>query len=446
MTLRWKIVGLYGVILAAVIAAFSVALAYAFRGNLLAAVDRELEARARGLVGLVEFEDGRWFAEEKSGLKDEYAAGTGRYYVVHDAAGVRVLASPAAQTGGREVTLKLVKLRDAEEGGPPIPLTVTVGKSLAEVDAAMASLVGRLWTLGPIALVLSMAGGLLLASRALRPIDRMARTAGEINATDLSRRLDVSGNDEMARLGRTLNDMIARLQESFDRQTRFTADASHELRTPLSVIAGNVELALKRPRTVEEHRDILKDIGEASDRMRSIVEGLLTLARADARSVALKREPVSLTAVADEIVRLCRPLAEAQNVRLAVESEGDVVVLGDRERLKELVSNLVTNAIRYNRPNGAVTVRLAAEPGRGRMTVDDTGIGIPAEDLPHIFERFYRVDKARSREVGGSGLGLAIAKWIVDAHAGSIHVTSRPGDGSRFEVTLPMLASAAATS
>jgi heavy metal sensor kinase len=291
--------------------------------------------------------------------------------------------------------------------------------------------------IGPVVLIVSLAGGWMLVSRALRPMGAIARTAEQIQATDLSRRIDIRGSDELARLGKTLNDMLARLHESFDRQTRFTADASHELRTPLSVIAGNVELALKRPRPAEEYQDLLRDIGEAAERMTSTVEGLLTLARADAKSLPMRRDPVSLTVVADEVVRLCRPLAEKKGVTLSVESEGDVAVTADGERMRELVSNLVTNAIRYNRPQGKVTIRLRRRGGRAEVAVDDTGIGIPAEDLPHIFERFYRVDKARSREEGGSGLGLAIVKWIVDAHAGTISVTSEPGSGSRFVISLP---------
>ncbi len=446
--MRAKLVLLYAVILSIVIAGFSIALEIGVRRSLVEALDQELQARARSVVALSEFEDGEWHVETKAGLHHEYGKDKDLYYVLADSDGKVVLSSQPglklAETDGarengafRELTLSLQKLRDREEGGKPISVRIACGKSMAGLEAAMTSLTATLWIVAPLVLILSMAGGWLLVSRALRPIDRMARTAEKIQATDLSQRIDAGGKDELARLARTLNDMFDRLQSAFDRQTRFTADASHELRTPLSVIAGNVELALKRPRDAEDYREILKDVGEATDRMRSIVEGLLTLARADAKIIPLKREPVSLTALADEFTRMVRPLAEKQDVKVSVQSEGDVVVLGDRDRLKELVSNLITNAIRYNRPGGAVTVRLALEGGRGTMTVDDTGIGIPAEDLPHIFERFYRVDKARSREVGGSGLGLAIVKWIVEAHAGTISATSTPGTGSRFLVTLP---------
>lgn len=443
MPLRAKLVGLYTLILLVIIAAFSVLLVIGTKASLVAAVDRELEARARSLVALVEFENGKWFVEPKSGLLEEYGQGTGRYYIVMDAQGKKVLSSVLAdspvrdvQSSYREITVTAAKQRDVEEGGVPINVRVVCGKSMAQVEESMASLIAQLLFIGPLVLLVSIAGGLLLVSRALRPIDRMAATAEQISAHDLSRRIEISGDDELARLGKTLNEMFSRLQESFDRQTRFTADASHELRTPLSVIAGNVEFALKKPRSAEEYHDILRDISDVTERMRSIVEGLLTLARADSKSIALKRERVSLTEIAKEIVKMCAPLADKRGVTLALDSSSDVRVIGDPDRLKELVSNLVVNAITYNKPGGSVTVRIATENDKCVLTVADTGIGIPAEDLPHIFERFYRVDKARSREVGGTGLGLAIVKWIVDAHNGTISVTSKPGAGTQFTVVL----------
>ncbi|MBI3096750.1 MAG: HAMP domain-containing histidine kinase [Planctomycetes bacterium] len=455
--LRWKLAGLYLVVITLVIVTFGLALLIGWRRSGEKSLDAELETRARALCALAEREGDRWFLEEKSGIVGEYAPSSGRYFRVRDAMGGgtlmssplapppegcpfhknHVLERPWGEKRFREVTLHLTKSADEDEGLGPVAVCVSCGADLAAVEESVMDLLGLLCLMGPAVLCLSLAGGLFIAARALRPIGRMAATAESIQATDLSRRIEVQGKDELARLAHTLNAMFDRLQEAFDRQTRFTADASHELRTPLSVIAGSVELGLKQPRTPEEHREILADVREASDRMRSIVEGLLVLARADAKAAPLRREPVSLTALADEISRLCRPLAERHTVSLVVESAGEVRVTGDPGRLKDLLSNLVTNAIRYNRPGGTVTVRLSTADGRARMEVDDTGIGIPAEDLPHVFERFYRVDKTRSRAAGGSGLGLAIARWAVDAHGGTIEASSRPGEGSRFVVHLP---------
>ena len=462
LSLRGKLVGLYALILCLVVGGFSAALVAGMRRSQLRALDEELDARARALVGRVEHEGSRWFVEEKTGVNQEFAEDRGMYYLIEhhgfvvlsSALALRLGAVVPPADGVREVDLggrrfherltTLTKLGDDEEGGAAEQVRVVVAKDLAPIEQAIDSLAAQLAVVGPAVLVLSLAGGLLLVSRALRPIDRIAKTAEEINATDLSRRLDARGSDEIARLAGTLNDLFARLEASFERQARFTADASHELRTPLSLVAGNVELALNRPRTAEEYKEAIQEIGEAADRMRSVVEGLLTLARADAKSVPLKREPVLLCSLADDVARLHRPLAEKAQVVVSVDwqgqlagSQGEVRVTGDPERLKELISNLLTNAIRYNKPGGKVIVRTSSSDGVARLVVEDTGIGIPAEDLPHVFERFYRVDKARSREVGGSGLGLAIAKWIVDAHQGTIEVTSEPGVGTRIAVGLP---------
>ncbi len=459
MPLRFRLVALYALILAAVIGAFSALLVVRLRATLVSAVDTELDARARAIGIVAELEDGRWSIERKSGIDDDYAAGGRLYYVVVDGQGKCVLASPlaralgrGAEAGGprdaqvagrhlREVVVTLMKSSDEDEAAMRgAVLRIAVGEDMADADATVSTLLQQLAIVGPLVLVASLAGGLLLAGRALRPIGRMGAAAAEISASDLSRRIEVEGNDELARLARTLNATFDRLQEAFDRQTRFTADASHELRTPLSIVAGNVELALKRPRTVEEYRESLVEIQEATQRMQSIVEGLLTLARADAQSVPFARNPVPLGALCEEVVRLHRTVAEQREVSLVVEAPAEVVVPGDADRLRDLVSNLVTNAIRYNQKGGRVAVRVAREDGRALLSVEDTGIGIPAEDLPHVFERFYRVDKARSSEAGGSGLGLAIAKWIVDAHAGTITVESIPGKGTRFDVRLPVSA------
>ncbi|MEK7865910.1 MAG: ATP-binding protein [Planctomycetota bacterium] len=455
LSLRWKLVGLYALILCLVVGGFSAALVAAMRRSQLRALDEELDARARALVGRVEHEGGRWFVEEKTGVNQEFAEDRGVYYVIeHQGAEVlssalarRLGARIAAADGDREVEFggrrfhervsTLAKLADEEEGGQTEQVRVAVAKDIAPMEQSLDSLVGQLAVVGPAVLVLSLAGGLFLVSRALRPIDRMTTAAGEIQATDLSKRLDVRGGDEIARLAKTLNDLFRRLEASFERQARFTADASHELRTPLALVAGNVELALKRPRTAEEYKDAIAEIGEAADRMRSVVEGLLTLARADAKSVPLKRETVRLSLLALDVARLHRPLAEKAQVEVIVEPLDEARVTGDPDRLKELVSNLLTNAIRYNKPGGKVTVRASSSAGVTQLVVEDTGIGIPAEDLGHVFERFYRVDKARSREIGGSGLGLAIAKWIVDAHLGTISVSSDSGVGTRLTVCLP---------
>jgi heavy metal sensor kinase len=233
-----------------------------------------------------------------------------------------------------------------------------------------------------------------------------------------------------------LNHTFARLQASFDRQAQFTADASHELRTPLSVMLTQTQTALARERTAAEYRESLTACQRAAQRMRRLTESLLTLARLDSGETATRREPCDLGRITSEAVELLRPLAEQQGVSLAVEL-APAPCSGDAEQLAQVVTNLVTNAIYHNRPGGSVQVRLASQTGAVALSVCDTGQGIAPEDLPHIFDRFFRADQARSGASGRTGLGLAITKAIVEAHGGSIEVVSELGYGRTFTVRLP---------
>jgi signal transduction histidine kinase len=242
---------------------------------------------------------------------------------------------------------------------------------------------------------------------------------------------------ELAGLAGVLNGAFDRLRAAFDRQRRFTADASHELRTPLAVIRSHADLALTRPRSAEEYQQALGACRTAAGRMTAIVQGLLTLARADAGSADGGSERVPLDRVVEESVALLQPLAEESGVTLDSRTT-PLIVPGDRASLAQVVGNLVENAIRYNRPGGDVRVRLEGRDGSAELTVADSGIGIPAVDLPHVFDRFYRVDKARTRAAGGTGLGLAIVKTLVDAHGGTVTLESTPGVGTTVRVRMPL--------
>ena len=250
---------------------------------------------------------------------------------------------------------------------------------------------------------------------------------------------------ELEELAEVLNETFARLEAAFERQTRFTADASHELRTPLAVVRGQAELALSRPRGPEEYRAALGSCLRASERMAALVDGLLVLARADAGKLDVGHTPVDFQQVVEETIDLLRPLAETKRLRLETDLH-PAIVLGDSSRLTQVVTNLVSNAIQYNRPDGSVRVGLSAEDGRVELTIEDTGAGIASEDCPHLFERFYRVDKARSRARGGYGLGLAICKSVVEAHGGTIGFRTELGRGSVFWVRLPERARASGSS
>jgi heavy metal sensor kinase len=288
-----------------------------------------------------------------------------------------------------------------------------------------------------LALVLALAGGWFLTTRALAPIDRISRVAAAVSASNLGQRIDrMEMETELGRLAETLNDTFDRLQAAFEQQTRFTSDASHELRTPLSVVTNQAELALRRDRQPGEYRDALQAILEAARRMRAVVEDLLTLARADAGELSLRRDRLDLAALVRDTAKLMA--GEADRLGVAIELDlADAALRGDRSRLQEMAMNLLANAIRYNRKGGRVTLRVRTGGGLALLDVSDTGIGIPPEQQALVFDRFHRVDKARSREAGGSGLGLAISRWIAEAHGGRILLESEPGSGTTFRVELP---------
>jgi signal transduction histidine kinase len=312
-----------------------------------------------------------------------------------------------------------------------------VGRSMAPDLAAMHRLALWLFAAGASVLAFGLAGGWWVATKAIRPIEEISATALEIAGGDLSKRISTSDTEsELGRLAAVLNSTFARLEAAFAHQVRFTSDASHELRTPVSVILSQTQTALARERGAAEYRETLAACQRAAQRMRKLIESLLELARLDAGQERMKHESFDLSRVARDCVELVRPLAAERGVDIRCELPA-VECLGDAERVGQVVTNLLSNAIHFNRERGEVHVTTRAENGTAFLTVRDTGVGIPPEDVPHIFERFYRVDKSRSRIQGKTGLGLAICKAIVEAHSGSIEVTSQPGAGSTFEVRLP---------
>jgi signal transduction histidine kinase len=277
----------------------------------------------------------------------------------------------------------------------------------------------------------------MMSQRALKPIDTIAQTAQQITAADdLSRRIPYNGPpDEIGQLTKTFNETLERLERLFKSQRRFVADVSHEMRTPLTTIQGNIDL-MRRFGYDEEAMDAIE--GEAR-RMSRLVGDLLLLAKADSAQLSLEKTRVDLDTLVLEIYNQAHVLSNGVEVRLG--SIDQVQVMGDSDRLKQLLLNLVSNGLKYTPAGGSVTIGLARDEQWAYVSVSDTGMGIPEEDLPHIFDRFYRVDKARSRAMGGTGLGLSIAKWIAEAHGGRIAVRSTVGAGSTFTVSLPLIPS-----
>jgi len=334
---------------------------------------------------------------------------------------------------------------------------VQVASSLEDVEDALNTLLLILTITVPSVLIMASVGGQFLAHKALKPVDQITRTARMITSQNLNQRIPPPKvKDEISRLVETFNDMITRLDQSFCQIKQFSSDASHELKTPLTILRGEVEVTLRKERTSPEYQQILRSNLEEIDRMTQIVEDLLLLSRADNGEIQLTPKEINLSEIVREIVPHAHILAKSKHLHIhTLLPEDQVYVLGDRLRIRELFLNLLENAVKYTEEGGKITIHLTRnhvpstaqdngnglEPGKmglAEITVTDTGIGIAKQDQERIFDRFFRVDKARSREQGGSGLGLSICKWIVDAHRGKISVESELGKGSSFIVLLPL--------
>jgi heavy metal sensor kinase len=293
----------------------------------------------------------------------------------------------------------------------------------------------------PLVVALAGMGGYALARRALMPIDHLASEAHRITAERLHERLSVPNrHDEIGRLAGVINDTFARLESSFDQLRRFTADASHELRTPLSVIRGIGEISLKQTRTPGEYKEALGSMLEEVDRLTTLVDTLLRLSHGDAGTVRLSPEPIDLGQLARDVVSSLGILAEERNQRLRIDAVEPVSIAADRLVLREAITNIVDNAIKHSPRASAIDIRVYQEGGHAIVAVADEGPGIAAEHRERIFDRFFRVDEARSRDGGGTGLGLAIARWAVEASGGQISVDRRPSGGSIFRIVLPVSA------
>ena len=327
---------------------------------------------------------------------------------------------------------------------------VQVASSLEDVEDALNTLFLILVITVPSALILTSLGGQFLAYKALKPVDQITQTARMITSQNLNQRITPPKvKDEISRLIETFNEMITRLDQSFRQIKQFSSDASHELKTPLTILRGEVEVALRKERTPPEYQKVLKSNLEEVHRMAQIVEDLLLLSRADNGEIQLNRKEINLSEILNEMVPQARFLAQPQNLLLqSLLPEEKITILGDSLRIRELLLNLIENAVKYSEDGGRVTIQLSkqnsaaprekGENGFAEIRVTDTGIGIAKEDQERIFDRFFRVDKARSREQGGSGLGLSICKWIVEAHQGKITVESNLRKGSSFIVLLPL--------
>ncbi|HHW57918.1 MAG TPA: heavy metal sensor histidine kinase [Clostridia bacterium] len=317
---------------------------------------------------------------------------------------------------------------------------IVIAQSLNLMDIAMKNLFGIFTIIIPILIGIAILGGIIISNKALKPISHMTKVAREISVGDLSKRLNLPyTNDEVGNLAQTFDMMIEKLENSFKRQKQFTHDASHELRTPIAVIQTQAESALNSTGTKEEYKKALQVILEEAKHMSKLVHDLLFLARSDSNTEKLTIENLNFSELIEGIVNELAPLAENNGLTLKIIKNDSSYIRGDQTRIIQLFYNLIDNAIKYTPAGGKVEISVENAGKFIKTSIKDTGIGIPEEHLPHIFERFYRVDKARTRKSGGSGLGLSICQWIINAHGGKIQVESCEGKGTTFVVWLPTL-------
>lgn len=438
-SLRVRLVLWYAVVLTLVVVSYGGAVVYQSWRSMIAGVDAELGAYAREVnKALTPVDGGRFDLELPPDAATYFFRREGGrpYYVIWNQHGELVDQSdpdlPAGRPGNTAAGRRESVLQTASGA------TVLVGRDISDLRRARWSLFLNVALAGIATLVVAIFGGWFVAGRALAPIKRISQTARAMSDGDLNARIAVEHTDsELEQVASTLNDAFDRLRLAVEQERRFIADASHELRTPISVLRAETEWALDRERSTQQYKEALTVGRRVALRMQDIVERLLALVRADVAPDAQEFAPVAMRALIDDVAAWLAPMAQARGVRLTVSGD-PFTVKGDAEQLREAVNNVIANAIVYNTPGGTVTISTRETGGIARIEVVDTGIGIPADAVPRVFDRFFRVDKARSREIGGSGLGLSIARTIFTAHGGDITCTSEPDVGSMFVITLPV--------
>jgi len=319
-------------------------------------------------------------------------------------------------------------------------VVVRVAASEERVWHEVKELLGVFLFIVPLALILAGFAGYWMAAKALRPVEAMGKRARDISAENLSDRLPVSNpDDELGGLAQVINGLLSRLEKSFEELRRFTSDASHELRTPLQALRSLGEVALQSEQPTGYYRDVISSMLEETDRMSKLTHSLLTLSRADSGNYRLQKTKTSLPAMLEEIRSFIGILAEEKGQKLTVQVDSEALAEVDPVIFRQAVVNLIDNAIKYSPEGSEIRVRVGADGMRQAIVeVKDQGIGISDEHRARIFDRFYRVDKSRSRDLGGSGLGLSIAKWAVEAHGGTIELDSLPDQGSSFRILVPL--------
>jgi heavy metal sensor kinase len=457
ISIGMKLTSWYSLIMAISLCIFGVAADLAMKGSIHSSVDEGLRQRIQGVRNIIT-DDAPKGMDALTDEFQEFADGQGKRtrLRVADSSGKVIFLSPGAETlasisrnsGSDSPYLTRMDGEDfhilyEEINVKGQTYDVTVGREMDDFERAVDRFEFMLSLSVPAILIIAGLGGYWLSRRALAPVDEITQTARKIGAQDLARRIIVhKSGDELERLADTLNGMLSRLEAAFQRITKFTADASHELRTPVSVMRASAEITLRKSRTPEEYQEALGQILRESERMSQLIEQLLILARSDAGSAVLPMVRTNLTQPLKSACDQASRLAEEKNLAFTASlPHKPFWVQGDSPSLERLFLVLLDNAVKYTPKGGQIEVHLNTEDGFAVTSIRDTGIGVSADDLPHIFERFYRADPARTRDSGGSGLGLAIGTWIAQVHGGEIRVQSEPSRGSCFEVRLPLAVS-----
>jgi len=446
LTIRTKMTLWYTFMLLILLSIFSFFIYILMSRDMYSREESLIKAHAAQAVSTMELENGYIKFTEPHELMT-----SGTYVSIYDKNGQIMFSSKQVDSEinmqkPSEEELRVVKIKDnawliydlpAYEDNNLVAW-VRVSRSLAPVMQALENLKTIIFVTIPLFLIIAAGGGLFLASRALAPIDRITKTARVIGRGDLRRRLNMPKvEDEVGRLAMTFDEMLNRLETSFKKERQFTSDASHELRTPITVIRAIAEETLKGARSEEEYRDALDVILKEVANMGNMVSQLLLLTRGDEGRYKLEMENINLKIVIEDVVGEMQTMAGQFGINICLNADKSVVVKGDQTLLTRLFINLIENAIKYNKESGWIKVALHEARDFARIIVEDSGIGIPEEDMPHIFDRFYRVDRSRSSD--GTGLGLSIVRWIVKIHNGQIYVKSHPGKGTEFEIFLPLL-------
>jgi len=462
LTLRTKLTLFYSITVSVLLTGFALVYYRVLSVGLDQALTQELIDRTSGLRGYLRFEEGQpVFAYDPTDPDEVSFINTAtRYYQVYEIRNGTLLAeSDELRALGVEYSAEdlsryiqappslidlqtdqgKLRLRNeavAAEGGVYL---LVVGTSLQPMEDTLTSFIKALAWLLPSGVLLAALAAWFMAGKALEPVAALGKAAGQIAVSSLDRRLPVRGtNDELDQLASQFNDTLARLEKAVAEMKQFTASISHELRTPLAVLRGEAEVALMQANSAEQYRRVLASQLEEFEKLTRMINQLLTLARAESGDVAIAHEPVNISSMTESLAEQLEPVAASKDVSISCKCDSDVILRGDAAWVERIILNLADNAIKFTPTGGHVQIKLSRADSSAILDIADDGIGISPDDVPHIFERFYRADPSRSNRADGAGLGLSLVKWAVDQHRGSIQVESTPGHGTRFTVRLPL--------